>query len=55
MNGQLHTIQQAALATGLSEGCIRNYVTRRQIQVHRLGRSIYLDSATVERLKARKA
>jgi hypothetical protein len=53
MNQQLHTVQQAAIASGLSEGCIRNLLTRRRIKVHRLGRSIYIETAVVEQLKRR--
>jgi hypothetical protein len=50
---QLYTVYQASLASGLPESTIRNFIARRQIKVHKLGRSVYLENAVVEQLRSR--
>jgi hypothetical protein len=55
MSQNLFTLHQVAMETNISESNLRNMVQRHQLNVYRLGNRIYVDSATVERLKARSA
>jgi excisionase family DNA binding protein len=50
---QLYTVHQACLITGLPESTIRNWIARRHIKTHKLGRAVYLEHAVVEQLKQR--
>jgi Helix-turn-helix domain len=54
MSQNIHTIQQVAIATGISETNLRNFVQRDKIKVYRLGRLIYIDTATLEALKRKE-
>jgi excisionase family DNA binding protein len=51
MSQNLHTLHEVAKETNISETNLRNMVQRNKLNVYRLGYRIYLDDATVKRLK----
>lgn len=52
IQGDLYTVQEAAVYLRLSEGSVRQYVTHGILQPLRIGRAIFFDKAELDRYEA---